>query len=201
MAKFWKEIIAVLILIIIFLLCINSCENKDCSYSTETKIDTVYIPVNKLVFTKPTIVKSISPTKKEVETRFLPDKEYEKLLQQYNSLAELYLTQNIQKDSIPIDTYGFVKIIDTISENYVKGRRTEFQLKIPEITKTVTIIPEKKREFYFGGELQSTEVIKFNQVSSKLLYKTKKDKIYGLSLGIGNNREINYGLSYYWKLN
>jgi len=200
MSKFWKEIVGFLLIVIIFLLVIQTCENRAMEQSS-TKIDTIYLPKNGVILTKPVITNSIPPTNKEVEIRYIPDKNYEKLVEQYKTLAKLFLTKNIECDSIPIDSLGYVKIVDTIKENSIKGRKFEYQFKIPVITKTTTIIPEKKREFFIGSEIQAREAYKFNQLSSKILYKTKKDKIFGLSVGLDDEVKINYGLSYYWKLN
>lgn len=200
MYKYWKEIIIIVIVLFISIFFLLTCERNPIEREIITKIDTVFVYKQGVIYTKPVLVKSISPNKEEVDTRFTPNKNYEELLKQYNSLAYKYLTKNIECDSILIDSLGYAKIIDTIKENSIQGRKFEYHLKIPEITKTIIMTPEKKREVYLGGELKGQNLQQINYIGASLLYKTKKDKFLGISAGLNNYNQVNYGVSYHFKL-
>ena len=53
---------------------------------------------------------------------------------------------------------------------------------------------------YIGGGLQGNQYNIINSINGGLLYKNKKDQIYGLSVGINTNGQIVYGISSYWKI-
>jgi hypothetical protein len=53
-----------------------------------------------------------------------------------------YFAQRIYEDSTLIDEHLTLTIRDTISENTISGRSIAYDLRIPEITRTITLKPK-----------------------------------------------------------
>jgi hypothetical protein len=150
---------------------------------------------------KPEFVKGETDKIVETATEYVLSEEDYGLVQRLDTLIELYSMKNIYRDSIPIDTFGYVKLIDTIQENRFLGRSFVTNITIPEktITTTKTIILPPVRQFYIGGGLMGNRFSLINSASAGLLYKDKQDRIFGVSVGIGNG-QLSYGVSSYWKI-
>ena len=74
---------------------------------------------------------------------------------------------------------------------------------IPIITKYIKVPEEPKRQLYVGGGLDGTYINKtpmINAAKAGLLYKNKKDQIYGATVGVSINGYLVYGLQSYWKI-
>ena len=160
--------------------------------------DTVWQKKDSVIYTSPKVVQTIPV--KVVSEKYLPDPNYEKLVLQYQELVKLHLAKNIQKDSVKIDSIGFVKVIDTVQNNIVQNRKWEYNLKYPIIKETIIQPPKKVNQLYIGGGLQGNQYNIINSINGGLLYKNKKDQIYGLSVGINTNGQLVYGVSSYWKI-
>jgi hypothetical protein len=106
------------------------------------------------------------------------------------------------RDSVQIDTFGYIKVVDTLQKNQMVGRSFIKDLKIPEktITITNTIYPDPKRQVYIGGGIFGNKDNIAGQVQAGLLLKNKKDQIFGVSTGINANGQVQYGISSYWKI-
>jgi hypothetical protein len=202
--KHFFSIIIVILLLIIFL---QRCEDDRKKVSSNgNKKDTTVLIINHLykdtTRSKPVFVKGERDTLLEYNVYYLPSKDYDSLYIQYTNLKEAFLSKNIYRDSVQIDTFGYVKVIDTIQKNQSLGRSFIKDLKIPEktITITNTIYPEPKRQLYIGGGIFGNENNVVGQVQAGLLLKNKKDQIFGLSTGINANGQVQYGVSSYWKI-
>ena len=160
--------------------------------------DTVWQKKDSVIYTSPKVVQTIPV--KIVSEKYLPDPNYDKLVLQYQELVKLHLAKNIQKDSVKIDSIGFVKVTDTVQNNIVQNRKWEYNLKYPIIKETTIQPPKKVNQLYIGGGLQGNQYNIINSINSGLLYKNKKDQIYGISVGINTNGQIVYGVSSYWKI-
>lgn len=187
-------IIAVLVSIILLQRCGSG---KTITCTGKTKIDTVWIKHDSVVYSKPKIITVI---KGIPEIQYIPDPSYDKLVIQYKDLVNLCTARNIYSDTLKIDSLGYVNVIDTVSKNRIQGRRFRYELKHPVITKTVIVEQAPKTQLYIGGGLQGDQYSMINQFSTGLLLKTKKDQIYGLYTGIDNDGRIQYGLQMYWKI-
>ena len=160
--------------------------------------DTVWQKKDSVIYTSPKVVQTIPI--KAVSEKYLPDPNYEKLVLQYQELVKLHLAKNIQKDSVQIDSIGFVKVTDTVQNNIVQNREWEYNIKYPIIKETIIQPPKKVNQLYIGGGLQGNQYNIINSVNGGMLYKNKKDQIYGLSVGINTNGQLVYGVSSYWKI-
>ena len=189
--------IAILILAVIIVLQ-RSNSSPDIIEKPIIVRDTVWQKKDSVIYTSPKVVQTIPV--KIVSEKYLPDPNYDKLILQYQELVKLHLAKNIQKDSVKIDSIGFVKVIDTVQNNIVQNRKWEYNLKYPIIKETIIQPPKKVNQLYIGGGLQGNQYNIINSINGGLLYKNKKDQIYGLSIGINTNGQIVYGVSSYWKI-
>ena len=189
--------IAILILaVIIILQRINS--SPDIVEKPIIVRDTVWQKKDSVIYTSPKVVQTIPL--KIISEKYLPDPNYDKLVLQYQELVKLHLAKNIQKDSVQIDSIGFVKVTDTVQNNIVQNRKWEYNIKYPIIKETIIEPPKKVNQLYIGGGLQGNQYNIINSINGGILYKNKKDQLYGLSIGVNTNGQVVYGLSSYWKI-
>ena len=189
--------IAILILAVIIVLQ-RSNSSPDIIEKPIVIRDTIWQKKDSVIYTSPKVVQTIPI--KIISEKYLPDPNYEKLVLQYQELVKLHLAKNIQKDSVKIDSIGFVKVTDTVQNNIVQNRKWEYNIKYPIIKETIIQPPKKVNQLYIGGGLQGNQYNIINSVNGGILYKNKKDQIYGLSIGINTNGQIVYGVSSYWKI-
>ena len=189
--------IAILILaVIIVLQRINS--SPDIVEKPIIVRDTVWQKKDSVIYTSPKVVQTIPL--KIISEKYLPDPNYDKLVLQYQELVKLHLAKNIQKDSVQIDSIGFVKVTDTVQNNIVQNRKWEYNIKYPIIKETIIQPSKKINQLYIGGGLQGNQYNIINSINGGILYKNKKDQLYGLSIGVNTNGQVVYGLSSYWKI-
>ena len=189
--------IAILILAVIIVLQ-RSNSSPDIIEKPIVVRDTIWQKKDSVIYTSPKVVQTIPV--KIISEKYLPDPNYDKLVLQYQELVKLHLAKNIQKDSVKIDSIGFVKVIDTVQNNIVQNRKWEYNIKYPIIKETVIQPPKKVNQLYIGGGLQGNQYNIINSINGGILYKNKKDQIYELSVGINTNGQVLYGVSSYWKI-
>ena len=220
--KFDLKTLAILVLIIIVLLrgCggdskenlpIVKVDGKDYGL-LEQKIDTVVITKEVKV---PTYIPKYITKVKTVEVVIPTNVDTLAILEKYFATYQLKDTLNLSYDfpkgvtdslgNKPSPSLGFGIITDNISQNSIISRDVDWTFQIPTIynTKIVKELPKNQLYWGFSGGLNGTDVI--TNISSSLLLKTKKDKIFQLGLGIQNNSNtqqlsphISAGM--YWKI-
>ncbi len=167
--------------------------------STTTIIrDTVWVHTDSTVYTKPQIIKTIPVIYTERTKEYIPDTNYNKLVKQYNQLADKFLASNIYKDSLKIDSIGHIYVKDTVSNNLLKGRSISYSLKYPIINNYIPI--KLKNQIYYGGGVSGNPTEIINNIHVGALLKTKKDRIVGINVGLNSTGVITYGLNSYWKI-
>jgi hypothetical protein len=196
-------LIAVLIAIVVLQ---RECTNRPAA-SGKPKADTVKIVdtvyVNKLieVKSKPKPKASIPGT---IPDTFKPkDTTYAELKKKYDQLVNAHSRLNIYEDSLILhDSLGYITIIDTVQYNLIKNRRAIASVNIPKVIETVTIREYEKpvRQMYIGGGLSGSKSLTGITADLGMLYKTKKDHLYGVSTGINTSGQIIYGFHTYWKI-
>jgi len=189
--------IAILILAVIIVLQ-RSNSSPDIIEKPIVVRDTIWQKKDSVIYTSPKVVQTIPV--KIISEKYLPDPNYDKLVLQYQELVKLHLAKNIQKDSVQIDSIGFVRVTDTVQNNIVQNRKWEYNIKYPIIKETVIQPSKKVNQLYIGGGLQGNQYNITNSINGGILYKNKKDQIYGLSVGINKNGQVVYGVSSYWKI-
>ena len=161
--------------------------------------DTTWIMKDSVIHSHPQIIIHEGATDSTIIREYLPDTNYSKLLMQYNTLLSDYLSKNIQVDSVKIDSIGYIHITDSVSRNYIIGRNVHYNLKYPHIHDSVTVFPAI-RELYFGGGLSGHIDAVVDEISLGLMYKSKKDVLFGLSGTYDNNNQFGIRLQSYWKI-
>ena len=189
--------IAILILAVIIVLQ-RSNSSPDIIEKPIVIRDTIWQKKDNVIYTSPKVVQTIPL--KIISEKYLPDPNYDNLILQYQELVKLHLAKNIQKDSVQIDSIGFVKVTDTVQNNIVQNRKWEYNIKYPIIKETIIEPPKKINQLYIGGGLQGNQYNIINSINGGILYKNKKDQLYGLSIGVNTNGQVIYELSSYWKI-
>lgn len=166
------------------------------------KVDTVinYVKVHDTVPGKPKLIKVIDKdTIFYPKIEYLPHPDYDILLDQYQRLASKHFVTKIFETKFPIK-YGYATIIDTVTENKLVGNNLILDVEFPEKIITVTKFAPPARQYYLGTVGTLTTQNFLNSVSIGGLYKDKKDRIFGASIGINESGKIQYGVSSYIKI-
>jgi hypothetical protein len=201
-----KQLPSIIIILLVLIILIQRCKNGNNTpvnintHDTTTSIKYVYVKDSG--HSKPIYIKGGRDTILENTIEYVPSEEYSDLLEQFNDLKIALLSKNIYKDEIPIDTFGNIKITDTIQRNMVVGRGWTTDIKVPEKTITITnnIYPKPKRQLYIGGGIFLSQNEPVRQINVGLLLKNKKDQIYSVSAGIDLKGTPEFGIHSYWKI-
>jgi hypothetical protein len=197
--KLLPYIVIVALIAIIFFQ--RSCVNPKVTptvIKTEVKIDTFYD-------THTDTVASYVPIPKFIlrhDTTYKISDDVQELRSQLVECLGKYYERKIYEDSLKIDSIGYVKINDTISQNNIAGRSYISNYKIPVITKNILITEQTppKRQVYLGGELVAGGQSFVQGAYLGVLFKNKKDQIFGLKGGLDINGQPLVGVSSYWKI-
>ena len=220
--KYFKEILIIGLIIVILLMraCSgdSSLDPKDIvkvdgkDYELlEQKIDTVF--VDKIVEVKKYVPKYVDRVVEKV-VEIPVDVDSLKIIEDYYSKYIVKDTLNLTYDfgpEITVDSLGtkpnpslgFGILTDTISQNQIISRDIKWNFQIPTIYNTKIVKELPKRQFYYGigADFNKTDFIQSAKFG--ILYKDKKDKMWGINLGAlnaNNNVTPFIGGSMYWKL-
>jgi len=198
--KFIKDnLLTVVILVLLSIIVLQKCGAPAPVEAPTVVRDTTWIVKDSLIVSKPQLIKSISIESHDtIINQYLPDTNYAKLVLQYQEVVNTLLAKNIHSDSIRIDSNGYVKITDTVQRNLITGRSSQVNIRYPIIKETITLPAKKVTQMYVGGLLQTNPGI--NQVGVGALLKTRNDFLFGTSLGVNTDGNIQYGVGAYWKL-
>ena len=198
MTKIYWSIIGILVVVILLQM---QCGPTDVIIEEKVKIDTAYKNVN-LVETKSLTVYRTVTKRLPGDTVFIPDTNYNKLKEQYILLSKSYAARNLYIDTVKIDSIGILVVNDTIQYNAIRKRTYKHDYKIPTITKTITKKADPTRQLYLGMQL-SVEPKPLNYANAQfgLLYKDKKDRMFGVHAGLSQSQIPYVGLSTYILLN
>lgn len=193
----------ILIIVLLVILLSKSCKNNTTVIPTIIKTkDTVWVYNDSTIYNKPELIKTIPFPVDKHTIEYIPDTNYSKLIKQYTELIDKFLAYNIHKDSIRIDSIGYVRVTDTVSKNMIIGRSTKYNLKYPTVTIKETItIPEKKRgQVYIGLGAYGYEKEPVTGLNAGLFYKNKRDFMFGSNIGVQKDGTVMYGIQSYWKI-
>lgn len=162
------------------------------------KIDTVYQHITDTLI-KNVPVKSIVYVKPE-GPHYIPTDDIDTCKARFNRLLNEHIKKTIYQDTLKLDSLGTITVIDTVWINKLYGKRTYIQnINIPTITKTITKSEDPKRQLYIGANLFGDRQ-QIQLLTPGILYKTKKDHIYQLNVGVNFDGSITYGGGMYWKI-
>jgi hypothetical protein len=198
--KFIKDnLLTVVILVLLSIIILQKCGAPAPVEAPTVVRDTTWIIKDSLIVSKPQLIKSISIESHDtIINHYIPDTNYARLADQYQEVVNTLLAKNIHQDSIRIDSTGYVKLTDTVQKNLLVGRSTYVNIKHPIIKETITLPAKKVTQMYIGGVVQAAPAI--NQISVGALLKTRNDFLFGTSLGVNTDGNIQYSVGAYWKL-
>lgn len=164
----------VLMLILLFRGCGKGDESKPeptIVYKTiykHERLDTIYTPKLLTRYLRPNAPKIFE----KWDTLYIEqvmDVDTAEILRDYNS----YL---IYKDTVK-NKYGYVVINDTVSRNRILSRGVTTELRIPEVTKTITLTQPKRAALFIGGGIFGNQKDLAAGYNVNLALKTRKDKM------------------------
>ena len=131
------------------------------------------------------------------EDKYVSTANYDTLLFKFNTLVKELTARKFYKDSLQLDSIGYIVVKDTVQFNTLQKRSYDYFYKIPHITETTTITKYAPpiSQLYLGGGLGA------NNIQGGLLYKTKKDLMFGVYVSPPlNQNSLQYGFQTYWKI-
>jgi hypothetical protein len=193
----------ILVFVVMVLLFTVTLQHKGCTGSqikadTVTLHDTTWQVHDSLIVKKLKVKEIIHDT---LPAEYIADTNYPKLKAQYDALVFAHLAKKVYADTVKIDTLGYVTVADTVHKNELQNRSYKYNYKIPTITVTTIITkqaPPKGALFIGGGVTGNPNEVK--SLFGGFLYKSKKDKVFGLNVGLTGNSKIVYGVQSYWKI-
>lgn len=201
MSKFiQKNFLNLVVLILLAIIFVKSCKIKPSVDQIRIIRDTTWVIKDSTIYSKPQVIKTI-PVNVYHDTIFkeyIPDSNYGKLVVQYQNVVNQLLAKNIHSDSLKIDSIGYVHVLDTVQKNLISGRSFHYSLKYPIIKETIIMPEKKKNQVFIGGNIQGSTSA--NQINTGLLFKTKRDYIFGGTIGVNSNGALQYGVQSFWKI-
>ena len=111
-----------------------------------------------------------------------------------------YFARRFYTDTLDLGQKSFVIVKDTITENKIIARVFESSITERIINDTIFRAELPKRQMFVGFQMGLDKKDIFNYGGLNLLYKDKKDKIFGLGLGINSNSQPTIMGSLNWKI-
>lgn len=145
----------------------------------------VYVEIEKPVYV---------PTIQEVDT---------------TEILKIYYSKNVLFDVLTLPNgMGTISLTDTISENKIKSRLFTTEIKEKIVIETVVETEKMKTKYFVGIDFGVNSQDFINHISTGIMVKTKKDKIYNFNLGVTNRTTdgINgvlapyIGMGTYWRI-
>ena len=195
------SIIGLLVVILLMRMCDGDKPGKDVNGGDIVKVggkeyevvdnkrDTIYIKRDTIVYKEGKKIK----VKVEVP-KYIPLEADTQLI-----LVD-YFTKRFYTDTLDLGKDSYVTIEDTIVENKIFARKFTSTITERLINDTLFLKEPAKRQVYLGltGGFDKENIV--NYAGPSLLYKDKKDKIFGLGVGINNSKQISLQGSIYWKI-
>ena len=194
--NFINLVIVALLVVVMLQMC-----NKRNSVSGTVIVhrDTTWIIKDSTIRSIPQLITHEKNTDSTIIKEYYPDQNYEGLLIQYNTLLQELLSRNVFADSLKIDSIGYVHIKDSVTRNSIVGRSFHYNLKYPRIHDSVTVFPAV-RQLYFGGGLSGHVNNIVDEMSLGIMYKSKKDILFGVSGTYNKDNEFGIRLQSFWKI-
>ena len=137
-------------------------------------IDTVTVPHDSLIYKKGKTIKITNTIHDTIP------KDVDSL-----EILKNYYTKFVYSDSVIFkDSMGRAYIIDTIFKNSILSRKWDYHI-ISKTIKDVTVVKTPPtNQLYIGVSMGFDQVNFINSVTPSLIFKTKKDNIYQLGVGV-----------------
>ena len=196
--------LAILVLIAIIVLQRTGCgpDKAVKGPDTVTVHDTTYEVRDSLIVKRMTVYKTLPVVHDTLPPQYIADTNYAALKIQYENLLSLFLAKNVYRDSLKLDSVGYIVVSDTVHSNKLDNRGYQYHYKIPTIhtTTTITKYAPPKNQLYVGGGIGGNKTLGVTSLNAGVLLKTKSDQIYNVTLGTSVEGQISYGFQTFWKL-
>lgn len=168
---------------------ITSDTSSVTSTSMDRKIDTVWSVRDTFIYVNPKFTGELGPS--PTPENMVPSEDYELLKAQYVDLLNKFLMRKRFVDTAYYDS-SFVAVEDMVGSNDLMSRRYDFHVKYPRIKETNTItntttntvtntITKHPRQVLVGGGINGFSNRLINDVEIGILYKDRKDKLFGIT--------------------
>jgi len=112
-----------------------------------------------------------------------------------------YYSKYIYKDTLRLEgDMGYVSVIDTLSTNKIIGRNWKYDIRDKFLIETKIVKELPKNELYVGGMVSFNTSDFIHNISTGLLYKNKKNRIYQLNIGVTQLSKTYIGFGTYIKI-
>lgn len=200
--KFYHIVILALLIAVLWL-GMKGCHNGSevPKSHTTTIIDTFLVIERDTVYlSSPAIVKTIPGKVPEFITK---DTSCEAARIARDVLATNYFATSIQSQKFRKGN-SWLELTDTVTQNKIIGRRAIYELETVTVKETNTITntiqAEQKRQVYLGGGISGNKANLVNRFELGLLYKDRKDRMFGVSADLDVTGQVSYGIKSYWKI-
>lgn len=151
--------------------------------------DTIYITKDSVVFKKG----------KEIPV-FIEVPKYIPINVDTQLILKDYFSKRFYIDTLNLGEKSFVIVKDTITENKILFRKYESTITEKIIKDSIFLRELPKRQLYVGiqGGFDKQDIINYGGVG--LLYKDKKDKQFGLGVGINSKGQPSVMGGVFWKI-
>lgn len=200
----FRDILIGVLSIIIILLLLKGFNSTPTTRLPTTTVNNKKYEVIKYV--TDTVIKVIPQTKiikgKDIYHEVVIEKELPRRIDTIKIIKD-YNNKVVYKDTLKIpDSLGIVTLVDTVSNNRIVNRKWESYIKQKIITEKIVVKDPPKNQLYVGINVGINKTELIHNISGGLLLKTKKDRIYQLSIGLTNlNNDVPFiSVGSYWKI-
>lgn len=117
------------------------------------------------------------------------------------AILKQYYSKYVYKDTLKLDDkLGYVSVTDTVTQNKITSRNWKYDIRERVLVDTKIVKELPKREYYVGAGAGFNKSDIFHNVSAGFLYKSKRNDIYQLSLGITKFSKPYIGFGTYVKI-
>ena len=153
------------------------------------KIDTIYLTKDSIIY---------RPGKK-IPYQVLVEKPiYIPAKIDTNAVINAYFARVVYKDTLKIDSIGYISVTDTLYKNKILGRSWAYQIQQKTIKDYMIVKETPRNQIYIGGSILAG--INGVLAGPQVLWKTKTDNIYGMNAYVDPYGNQYYGFSLNWKI-
>jgi hypothetical protein len=198
-------VMSIVIAVLIFFLAKGCGKGEVVMNNTDTIVVTKVekVPVHDTFYSKPKLTTTKPANPRDTQWIYLqPSNNCDTLKSQYNELLALHTSENVYIDGYELpDSLGFITTYDTIIANSIHGRKWVAELYKKSVTTTTTItntVEQKRNQLYLGFGLAGRKGEFLTQAQLSVLFKTKKDNLFGVYTSADLiNPNLSYGIKYY----
>ena len=203
------NLLAMAILAMAVVIYLQRCNDKNNVQVTkrDTTVSVQYIqqPQQTIPQYQPIIIESKQPA--AVPQQYQMPADPNEIIQKYQDLVNKLIAIHYYKDTIGLRDssggyVGTVTLNDVVSENEIKSRNPSYVLSLPIVTKMITVTQTLKPrgQLYVGGGINGSATNYVSGFDAGLMWKNKKDQLFGARAELSTTGNLSFGISSYWKI-